>query len=138
MKTMFSLLSLNRNLVDSTLMASAFEVSCEELVHNLAGHVFVDEPAWHDEHVGIVVLTDEMGNLGNPAESCTDALVLVEGHVDALARAADGDAGEHFALLNALSQCMAEVRVVARLLVVRTVVFIGIALLVEVPLYELF
>ena len=66
-------------------MASTLEGSGEELVHNLAGHIVVDESAGHDEHVGIVVLTDEVGYLRHPAQARPDRLMLVERHHDALA-----------------------------------------------------
>ena len=119
-------------------MASTLELGGEVLVHDGAGSLLRDEAAWHHQHIGIVVLTDEMGNLGNPAETGTYALVLVEGHIDALTRSTDGDTWEYLALLDALSQCMTEVAVVARVLSVSAVVLILVALLLEVLLYELF
>ena len=119
-------------------MAAAFELGGEILVHDGTGSLLRDEATWHHQHIGIVVLTDEMGNLGNPAETGTDGLVLVERHVDALARAADGNAGEYLSLLNTLCQRMAKVRVIAGVLGVGAIVLIGIALLVEVLLHELF
>ena len=72
-------LLLYGNLINSLLMASAFEGSRKELVHNLASHIVVDETTWHYQYVGIVVLTDEMCNLGNPAQSGAHLLVLVQG-----------------------------------------------------------
>ena len=90
------------------------------------------------QHVGIVVLTDQMGDLRNPAEAGTDALVLVERHVDTLTRSADGDAGIDLTLLNTASQGVAEVAVVAGVLGVGAVVLIDVTLLVEVFLHELF
>ena len=109
----FSLCSLNRNLINTLLMASTFKLGGEVLVHDGTGRLLIDEASWHHQYVGIVVLTDQVGNLRNPAETCTDALVLVECHVDTLATATDGDTREHLALLDTLSQSMAEVRVVA-------------------------
>ena len=119
-------------------MAPTFESSGKELVHNLTSHFVVDESSGHYQHVGIVMLTNQVGYLRNPTETCTDALVLVQRHVDAFTAAADGDTGEYLALLNALSQCMTEIRVVTRVLGVGTVVLIGVALLVEVLLHKLF
>ena len=119
-------------------MAATFELGGEVLIHDGTGGILVDETAWHHEHIGIVVLTDEMGNLGDPAQTGTDRLVLVERHVDALARAADGNTGIDLSLLDAFSQGMAEVGVVAGVLGVGAVVLIGVALLVEVFLHELF
>ena len=43
-----------------------------------------------------------MGNLWNPAETSADGLVLIESHVDAFARTADGNAREYFALPEAM------------------------------------
>ena len=119
-------------------MATAFEGCGKELVHDLTGHVVVDESAWHHEHVGIVVLTDEMGNLWNPCQPRTDALMLVQRHIDALARATDGDTREYFSLLDAMRQRMTKVRIVARLLVQRAIVLIGQAFLVQILFHKLF
>ena len=74
-----SFCSLNRDLIHALLVAATFEGCGEELVHNLASHVIVDETAWHYQYVGIVVLTDEMCNLRNPAQSGAHLLVLVQG-----------------------------------------------------------
>ena len=90
-------------------MAAAFEFGGEELVHDFVGHVFIDEAAGHHEHIGVVVLADEMGNFGNPAEAGSNGLVLVERHVDAFARTADSDAGEDFTFLDTASEGMTEV-----------------------------
>ena len=119
-------------------MASTLELGGEVLVHDGAGSLLRDETAWHHQHIGIIVLTDEMGNLRNPAETCADALMLVERHVDALTRTTDGDTREHLALLDALSQCMTEVAIVARVLGISAIVLILVALLFEVFLHELF
>ena len=129
---------LDWNLVDAFLMAATFELGGEILIHDGSRCFLRDETAGHHEHVGIVVLADKMGYLGNPAETGTDRLVLVERHVDALTRAADGDTGEYLALLDALSKRVAEVAIVARVLGVGAVVLIGVALLFEILLDELF
>lgn len=42
------MLLLDRYLVYATLVSSAFKWSVEELIHDFAGHVMVDETAWHD------------------------------------------------------------------------------------------
>ena len=84
-------------------MAAALKLGGEILVHNLTGHLFINETSWHHQYVGIVVLTDEMGDLRNPAEACTDGLVLVECHINTLTRATDGNTREHLTLLDALS-----------------------------------
>ena len=74
-------------------MASAFEGGSKELVHNLTGHIVVDKTTWHHEYVGIVVLTDEMCNLWDPAQTSAYLLVLVECDADTLTTTTDGNAG---------------------------------------------
>ena len=61
-------------------MATALKGGVQILVHDLAGHVVVYETAGHYKNVGVIVLTDKVSNLGDPAESGADALMLVEGH----------------------------------------------------------
>ena len=119
-------------------MASALKFRGEELVHDLAGHVFINEAARHHQHVGIVMLADEVGDFGNPAEAGTNTLVFVECHVDAFARTADGNAGEHLACLDAASEGVTEVRVVARVLGIGAVVLVFEAFLLQILLYERF
>ena len=119
-------------------MAAAFELGGEVLVHNLTGCLFGDEASGHDQHVGIVVLTDEMGNLGNPSQTGTDRLMLVERHADALAGAADGNAGIDRAVLDGLAQGMTEVAVVTAGLAGRAEVTIDDTPLHEILLDEFF
>ena len=130
-------LLLNGNLIYTLLVAAAFEGGCEELVHNLTGRIVVDEATWHHEHVGIVVLTDEMGNLWNPAQACTYLLVLVEGDGDTFARTADGDTGIDLTTLDALSQSVTEVGIIDTRIAPGTIVLIGITLLFKVLEHEL-
>ena len=61
-------------------MTTALEGGVQILVHDLAGHVVVDETTGHYKYVGIIVLTDKVSNLRYPAESGADALMLVESH----------------------------------------------------------
>ena len=81
-----------RYLLDTACVATTFEGSIEVLVEDAFGYGVGDKAAGHDEDVSIVVLTGKLGNLGTPAEGSTDALMLVEGHVDAVSATADGDA----------------------------------------------
>ena len=66
-------------------MTASRKFGVEEFVEALAADVFADEAAWEDNDVGVVVLADEVGDLGLPNKSGADALVLVEGHRDAFA-----------------------------------------------------
>ena len=90
-------------------MASALKRGFEELVHDCSCCLVVDEAAWHNQYVGIVVLTAEMGNLRNPCESGANTLMLVERDAYTLTTAANGNAGIYFATLDAFAKCMAEV-----------------------------
>lgn len=126
-----------RDVFNALLMATACKLGVEELVETLATHIFADEATGEDDDVGIVVLTDEVGNLGLPNKSGTDVLVLVEGHGDAFAGAAHGDAGIDFAFLDAFSQCMTVCSIVAGLFGVGAVVLVLVAFLFEVFLDEL-
>ena len=119
-------------------MAATLKLRGEELIHDFAGHVFIDEATGHHEHIGVVVLADEVGDFGNPAEACTNGLVLVERHIDAFARTADSDAGIDFTFLDTACEGMTEVLVVARVLGVGAVVLVFVAFLLEVFLHELF
>ena len=119
-------------------MATAFKLRGEILIHDFASHVFVDEATRHDKDVGIVVLTDQMGNLWNPAEAGANRLMLVQRHINAFAGAADGDAGKHLAGFDAAGQGVTEVAVVTRVLAVGAVVLPCDTALVEVLLDVLF
>ena len=74
-----------RYFINAFLMPSAFEGGGKELVHNLTCHIIVDESTWHHEHIGIVVLTNQMGYLRNPAQTSTHLLMLVERDADTFA-----------------------------------------------------
>ena len=128
---------LARDFISTLLRAAAFEGGCEELIHDLAGHVIVDETTGHYQYVGIVVLTDEMSDLRNPAQTGTHLLVLVQGDADTLTTTADGDTGIDLTALDTLSEGMTEVGVVYRGVTPCTVVLIGVALLLEILEYEL-
>ena len=123
---------------NALLMATSCKLSIEEFVKALAAYVFADESAREDNDVGVVVLTDEVGNLWLPNKSGTDALMLVEGHGDAFARTAHGDAWIYFAFLDAFSQCVAIGGIVARLFGIGAVVLVLIAFLLKIFLDELF
>ena len=105
-------LFLYRNLFYATLMATAFERNREEFVHDGTGRVVVDETTGHHEHVGIVVLTDELADFRAPANSGTNALMLVERHGNTLSATTDGNAWINLAAFNAFSQCVTKVRIV--------------------------
>ena len=94
---------LARNRLDALLMAASCKLSVEELVKALTAYFLADEATGEDYDIGIVVLADEVGNLGLPNKSGTNLLVLVEGHGDAFARTTHSDAWIDFTLLDAFS-----------------------------------
>ena len=126
-----------RNLIDATLMTAAFELRIEEFIHNLLCHVVVYETSWHDKHIGIVVLADEMSNLWYPTQTGPNGLMLVQSHVDALTAAADGYSREYLSLLDAFCKGMSEVGVVAAILAESAIVLICYAVLIKILLYVL-
>ena len=120
------------DLVHPVLMPPTFEGGSEKLVENAAGGVVVYKSAGHDEHVGIVVLADEVGYLPIPSQSGAHALVFVQRHGNAFSATANADAGIHFAALDALGQGVGKVGIVATLIAVGAVIFIGVATLFKI------
>ena len=118
-------------------MATALKIRGEEFVHDLTRHVRVDETPRHDQHIGIVVLTAQMGDFRNPAQACAYALVLVQRHADAFTAAADGYARIAFPVFYSLGQRMGIVGIVATGFRIRAEILIGIAFFGEVFLHEL-
>lgn len=69
---------LDGNLLDASLVTAAFEIGGEELFDEFHCLVVGDETGGQHDHVRVVVLADQVGDLLVPYESRTDALVLVE------------------------------------------------------------
>ena len=113
-------------------MASTLKFCREELIHDFLCHVIVDETAWHDKNICIVVLADQVSHFWNPTKSSANALMLVERHGNALAGATDADARIDLARLYALCKRMAKVGVVATLLGEGTIVFIRYVVLIKI------
>lgn len=130
-------LFLYRNLFYAALMATAFEGNREELVHDGTGRVVVDETTGHHEHVGIVVLTNQLSDLGIPAYTGANALVLVKRHGDALTTAADGNARINFTALDTLGQGMSVVGIVNGGIAPCSIVLNGVSFLFEILQNEL-
>lgn len=100
---MVRLLLLYGNFVDAALVAATFKRRFKECLYHLYGLVVADEPAWEGNHVGVIVLSGEAGNLGSPAECGPYPLVLVERHIDAFPAAAYPYAWIALAAFNGLS-----------------------------------
>ena len=119
-------------LLNTTLMATAFESGLEELVHDCSSCLIVDETAWHYQYVSIVVLTAEMSYLWNPSKTSAYTLMLVERDADTLATAAYGNTGIYLAALDSFAQSMAEVGIVAAHVAICAEVLVGISMLIQV------
>ena len=126
-----------RYAVNAELMATALKGGVQILVHDLAGHVGIDKTAGHDQYVGIIVLADEVSNLGDPAESGADALMLVQGHGDSLSAAAHGYTLLYLTVLYTAGQCVAEIGIVAAIGSIGAVVLELQPLLLQVFYYKL-
>lgn len=107
--------ALDGYLFDAALMAPALERRAQELVDNLQRKLGRDEAGREHQHIGIVVLTGQTGQLDIPAQRRAYALMLVERHADAIARAAQSDAGIYATGLDSLGTRMGEVGIVAAL-----------------------
>ena len=125
------------NIFDALLMATSCKLCIEKFVETLTAYIFADESAREDDDVGVVVLTDKVGNLWLPNKTSTNALVLVESHGDAFSRTAHGNAAFHFTSLDAFSQLVTIGGIVATVFSVGAVVLIFNALLLQVALDEL-
>ena len=93
-------------LLHSPLMAAALKRRGEERIHDFLRRLVVYKPPRHHQHVGVVVLTDEVGYLWHPRKSCPHATVSVEGHAHALTASAYTYARVHLAAGYALSKRM--------------------------------
>ena len=94
-------------------MTTALEGGIQVFVHDLASHISIDETAGHNKNVGIIVLTDKVSNLRDPAQAGANALMLVKGHGDALAAAAHGYTLLYLTVLYAAGQSVAIIGIVA-------------------------
>lgn len=98
---------------DAAFVASAFEIGCEEDFDEFECQFFGDEARRKCQDVGVVVLACKCGQFFVPAECGAYALVFVDGHVDAVAAAADGYAVVACAVFDGVGQWVSEVGIVA-------------------------
>ena len=123
---------------DALLMATSCKFCVEEFVEALAAYVFADETTGEDDDVGVVVLTDEVGNLWLSNKSGTDALVLVEGHAYSLATATDSNSDFHVSAIYCLTQFMSIVWIITTLFVKTAVVLVGVSFFLKIAPYKHF
>ena len=101
--------------VDSSLVATSLEGSVEINIDNAKCGFGIDEASWHNKHIGIVMLTCKAGDVLCPREGGTNALMLVEGDVDAVSCAAHSDAAVIFSVFYGCGAGVGEIGIVARL-----------------------
>ena len=104
-------------------MAATLEGGVEELVDHLQGRGFVDETGGDGDAVAVVVLTAEVGDFRRPAKGAAHVGILVDGHLNAVARAANDDAALEFATVEGTAHLMGEVGIVAALGAVCSTIF---------------
>ena len=107
---------LDGNLLDASLVTAAFEIGGEELFDEFHCLVVGDETGGQHDHVRVVVLADQVGDLLVPYESRTDALVLVEGNGHAFARTAESDPALQLPAFDGIGQRVCEIGVIDALL----------------------
>ncbi len=95
-------------------MAATFEFRRQKRVYDLKCKPLRYEPRRQHKHIGIVMLPGQSGQLHRPAKSRTYALMLVEGHAYAVARATHGYARVATAALYGLGTGMSEIGIIAR------------------------
>ena len=121
---------MQRDLVNATLMTSAFEIRLEERTNDIQRLHCRDKVRRQTQHVRIVMLTSQLRQLRIPAQGRTDTLMLVRTHTDTVTRRADHDTELVLALLYGLCKRVCKIRIIATLgvitaeiLYLRSVVF---------------
>src|SRR5690606_29812265 len=123
---------LTRYFIDAVSVASAFEVGFKKGFYDLLRLLGSNEAGWDTNHVGIVVLTCQRGNLMCPAERSAYALMLVRSYGNAVGASADQDARPINLAFYSFGNRVCEVGVIDRLAIVRTEVGYRIAKLFDV------
>ena len=96
-------------------MSSALEPSVEESAHHGECHALAHKAGRDGEHIGLVVLSGEGGELCFPAQCRPDALVLVGGHGHPVSASANDDAQLGLPRFDGLGSGMDEVGIVHRI-----------------------
>ena len=68
--------------VNTILMTSSLKFSIKELCHDFVCSFRIDKSSGHNQNIGIIMLSGQVGYFRNPAKSCTDTLMLVQGNSD--------------------------------------------------------
>ena len=118
-------------------MTTAFEISLEEGTYDIEGFNRRDEVRRQAEHIGIIMLTRQLRQLGVPAQRRTDTLMLVASHGDTVAGRADSDTELIFSFLHSLRHRMGEIRVITALVAIATEIFYFSAVILQEELDSL-
>ena len=85
-------------------MSSAFKCCIEESVDAFFCCRLIDETTGHHKNIRIIVLSRQFGNLGLPAECATDACMVIQRHINAVACTADCNTHLAFSLLDGVAE----------------------------------
>ena len=107
------MIRLARNLVDTTLVTTTFELGGKEDLDEFDSFLRRDVVGRQSDDVGIVVLTSEASEWFVPAECSAYALVVVAGHSDTITSRADSNTHIVGAVLYGSCHRVREVGVVA-------------------------
>ena len=107
------MIRLARNLVDTTLVTTTFELGGKEYFDEFDSFLRRDVVSRQSDDIGIVVLTSEASEWFVPAECSAYALVVVAGHGDTIAGRADGDTHVVGTILHGCRHRVREIWIVA-------------------------
>ena len=107
------MIRLARNLVDTTLVTTTFELGGKEYLDEFDSFLRRDVVSRQSDDIGIVVLTSEASEWFVPAECSAYALVVVAGHSDTITSRADSDTHVVGAVLYGSCHRVSEIWIVA-------------------------
>ena len=96
-------------------MTSAFKFGRQEGINTFESHFGFNETSREYKHVRIIVRTGKAREFGLPAQSRTYALMFVQRHADAVACAANRNAGINLSGLDSFGAGMCEIRLITAL-----------------------
>ena len=101
------------NLVNAALMSSTFKVSTKEFVKHFLCYFVSNISTRHNEYIGIVVSTCQIGYFRNPTQCSPNSLMFIQRYGNAVSGSADGNTGITFSCLNSQSHRMGKIRIIA-------------------------
>ena len=94
-------------------MTTTFQRSGKERIEDRRCFRGVNETSRHHQDIGIVVLTRQTGDFGNPAQSSTYGRMLVERHGDAFSATANGNTAFALPTIDGSTEGVSEIGIVA-------------------------